>query len=336
MELSGRISDYSAECLESVKTPLIRGVHQFGYGRKDLDDLLEQYEYKEDTSSKKNKAAGKAEKDILMDAALNKLADKLLSQEYSEKLMQRLAENGFSVSRKDNEIKCTGGEGPISGPTNDPSYGVPPKAQITDPVTGEKKTYYATSSFISQEPDGSVLICDGYGSEIRMSGGNIYISPALDLFLRPGRDLSAMVPRHQSYNSLNTCTINSSSSTYIRAVRSLRIAGATGGVGSVSVECMGTTGTADSVGGILIKSKTNAAFIGNDLYIGRNSGDSTSKRTVKQPDSSGTIIIDACMNGTVTEHSANHVIDTNSAVILANGDNNKGTAICVDYGEIGL
>ena len=54
---------------------------------------------------------------------------------------------------------------------------LPPYIEVTDATTGNIVRYYNSASILSMEPDGSIVISDGYGSEIRMSGGNIYISP---------------------------------------------------------------------------------------------------------------------------------------------------------------
>ena len=65
--------------------------------------------------------------------------------------------------------------------------------------SGKRKiTRFRNNSIVTQDPDGTVTLKDGWGSQITMSHGNIYISSALDTFIRPGRDLIAMVPQHLS------------------------------------------------------------------------------------------------------------------------------------------
>lgn len=49
--------------------------------------------------------------------------------------------------------------------------------------------YYASRSAIAMLPDGSILLEDGYGSQIIMSGGSITLTSPGDVFLRPGRSL---------------------------------------------------------------------------------------------------------------------------------------------------
>lgn len=192
---------------------------------------------------------------------------------------------------------------PIGGATQSAQYGMPPKLEVKDPVTGKLYTYFKSESFISQEPNGDILISDGYGSEIRMSRGNIYISPALDCHIRPGRDMDVMAGRYQSYNSQNTCTINTTGAAYIRANKDLRLAGAMEGksTGKWRSSPYNVTlehgGYPTSTGGIVIKSNNLLSMTGNNLYIGRNSGEGTGKTITEPSVSKGSIILDAGTNG---------------------------------------
>lgn len=72
----------------------------------------------------------------------------------------------------------------------------PPKAFVLkiDPF-GTNKTFYTGKAMISLTPDGGVIIQDAWGSQIILSGGNIFISAERDIILQPGRDLLAMVGR---------------------------------------------------------------------------------------------------------------------------------------------
>jgi len=56
--------------------------------------------------------------------------------------------------------------------------------------SGEQK-FYETESFVSLLEDGGVVIGDGYGAEIRMSGGCVFISAPGDVWLKGGRDVQA-------------------------------------------------------------------------------------------------------------------------------------------------
>jgi hypothetical protein len=51
------------------------------------------------------------------------------------------------------------------------------------------QNFYETECFLSLLEDGSVVIGDGYGAEIRMSGGCIFLSAPGDVWLKGGRDV---------------------------------------------------------------------------------------------------------------------------------------------------
>ena len=52
-----------------------------------------------------------------------------------------------------------------------------------------QQNFYETECFMSLLEDGSVVIGDGYGAEIRMSGGCIFLSAPGDVWLKGGRDV---------------------------------------------------------------------------------------------------------------------------------------------------
>lgn len=53
------------------------------------------------------------------------------------------------------------------------------------------QNYYETESYISLLEDGGVVIGDGYGGEIRMTGGCVFITAPGDVWLKSGRDVQA-------------------------------------------------------------------------------------------------------------------------------------------------
>jgi hypothetical protein len=333
--LDGALTEASAQSIDSIKSPAIKAIHQVAYSKdanpSDQQDILQPYEAIPQPIEKQEAPSADIE---VSDAAINKLIDTLFTGDYLEKLQAKMAELGLRISTKDgllsNQIKGQ----LVTGPTDAQQYALPPMIQLTDPVTGKVSTYYNSTSFITQEPDGSILICDGYGSEIRMSRGNIYISPALDLFLRPGRDLSAMSPRHQSFNAQRTTTINSADAVYIRAVGDLKMAGATGGSGMVTLECDATTST--TLSGLMIRSTAGTTLTGKDVYIGINSGIGSTEG-IEEPQNAGTIIIDACSNGKINMRSNEQVLDSNRICMLANmTTTEEGSAIIIDATSIGL
>ena len=55
----------------------------------------------------------------------------------------------------------------------------------------KEQKFYETESFISLLDDGGIVIGDGYGGEIRMTGGCVIISAPGDVWLKGGRDVQA-------------------------------------------------------------------------------------------------------------------------------------------------
>lgn len=337
--ISGERMIASAKGFSSVKTPNIKAVMQYGYnsvnprttdGERKLD-LLTPYEYtRDDTQEKELYESFKGQR--IMDAAINKMVDQLMSEDYLPILKQRMAAAGLQVSEASLTTSFT--ETPEkTGPTTKDNYSAPKQLTLVDPVTGKAHTYFESTSFISQEPDGSILICDGYGSEIRLSQGQIIISPALDLQLRPGRDMWSLVPRHLALDAQQYITINSNKGIYIRSTNDLQLAAATEGKGKLVLECDDPR-TKSTESGIVVRSLGNMSLTGHDLYIGVNTGTSKAEGRVEETETPGSIILDAGSNGVFMEHSARHTVDTGLFTVAASGA--KNSALTVAPGSIGL
>lgn len=351
LDYSGEATQASAHSLASVKTPWIQGITQLGYGGRAteapymFDDLREPY-YKEQQANEEPDIPEDDNEDAITDAAINKMVDKLLTGAYKEAMLKALQEHGFSVSSSQSSV--TGAEIDVElpgGATSKQHYALPEHIDITDPATGRKQRYYSSMSFITQERDGSICICDGYGSEIRMCRGNIYISPALDLIMRPGRDFSSMTPGHLSLNAQGSVTINSSDSTFIRSVKDLKVAGATGGTGIVTVESRASAGPAGTgLPGLVLRSDSNLSVTAvNDMYIGRNSNHGNGHEKTTPPEVAGSLIIDVGDNGSVYTRGKSVTVDagelTAGAFNLTDTDAAglvRGSAITVTAESVGI
>jgi hypothetical protein len=111
--------------------------------------------------------------------------------------------------------------------------------------------YYKARSVIAQGDDGSILIEDGFGSSIHMSGGNIQITCPGDVFLRPGRSLVAMAPFDAVIRAGNSADISA-------AKKDVRI--------KAERNCMIMGGNDSSpYGGVLIESRANSKVTAADL-----------------------------------------------------------------------
>lgn len=345
--LSGELSSLSAHSVSIGKTAGIPAILQYGYDKVNKDDaevkqmeLLTPYEYEKpkqgsaaDSSEQEETPAHTLNQEI-MDAAINQLTEKILSGDYIETLKQKLAEQGLYIAQKplNQQFKWNDSDGKTAGPVEQQQYDIPRWLTLTDPATGRTHVYFDSSAFMRFTEDGSILFVDGYGSEIRMSQGNIYISPALDLIQRPGRDMSAMVPRHLSLNTQGYVVINSTKAVYLRSTGDMQLAAATEGKGRLSLECDDPRNT-DSTG-IVIKSLGNAAFTGHNLYVGINKGTSDSEGRIEQTEQPGTLIIDAGNKGAIIERGRSHLVDTELFTVVTTGTVN--TAFSVGSGIIGL
>ncbi len=171
-------------------------------------------------------------------------------------------------------------------------YPLPETFTLTDPVTKRAKTYYASASFMSQLPDGSIVITDGYGSEIRLSRGNIYISSALDTFIRPGRDMLSMVPGNAITLGGDSAVLHSSNGfVKIKSETNLELLGCNGGTGTTIIESRSSSESEDTKG-LHIKSVSDMTLTSSDMYIGLNKQTTESKSGVST-NNSGTMVIDS-------------------------------------------
>ena len=335
--ISGERTIASARGINSVKSPALQAILQFGYhyvnshttDEKKLD-LLTPYEMGIDEPEEEKKAPDLNQE--VMDAAINKVVDKLLTKDYLPVLMQRMMSAGLIVSNAPLSTKFD--EHTEFGPTTAAAYPLPKFLTLKDSVTGQEHLYFDSTSFITQEPDGSILLKDGYGSEIRMSQGNIYISPALDLQLRPGRDMWGLIPRHMALDSQGFSIINSNKAIYLRSTGDMQLAAATEGRGKLTIECDDKTSSKES--GLILRSLGNAAFTGHDLYIGINRGDSRTENRVETPDRSGSIILDAGYNGVLMEKGMVHMVDTSRFTVVTTGDYKTNSALTIAGNAIGL
>lgn len=176
-------------------------------------------------------------------------------------------------------------------------YEEPPSVEVEDPVTGLQRRLYALESIIRQQPDGTVVISDGHGSEIRMFRGRISISPAADLELRPGRDCLELVPRRKVTNAGDEVQIVSNGGKVrIKAETDVDVMAANGGAGRVLVESRGPEQADPALSGVHIKTAATLNMTGNDIYVGLTPPDDSIRTGGSggfSRERSGTISIDA-------------------------------------------
>ena len=128
---------------------------------------------------------------------------------------------------------------------------------------------HANTSFITQDPDGSITLKDGWGSQITMSHGNIYISSALDTFIRPGRNLIGIVPQHMSLTTNGEMQLASKKSIRVGAQKNLQLASAISGEKGYTV--LQNRSKETDAGDIVIRSNGKLSITSSeDMHIGIN------------------------------------------------------------------
>ena len=195
---------------------------------------------------------------------------------------------------------------PTGSETYDP---LPPTLELTDPKTGQTKVYFASNSFLKFQPDGSIVLADGYGSEIRMYRGNIYISPKADLICNPGRDSMVMAGRNLALKGNKHVTLNSSTSdVLIKADKHMRVLGGASGEGYLTIEnrCYDPAN-----GGIIVRGGDSLGLTAKNIYMGLSSGKDVTAGAL-EVDATGAMVINASkgslnMNGATIQATGNEV-----------------------------
>lgn len=181
----------------------------------------------------------------------------------------------------------------------------------------DEQQYYPVEAGLHFLPDGGVVLHDGYGSELRMSGGQITISAPLGVWIRSGKDVRIWSGNDTTVRANNAIEMSSTSgSVRIKAEKHLEMLGGNDGQSSgVIIESRGSGtidfskgGDGDKIGGILLKAPDGVvSTIGSTIYTKVNN--------------SGSIMLDADGgNGTIYSCSDVQVNYVKSEHAIAFGD----------------
>lgn len=159
-----------------------------------------------------------------------------------------------------------------------------PQELKIDERTDHTVKFYATRSVIKQCDDGSILLEDGFGSQIRMEGGNIFLTAVGDIWMMPGRNAVTWAPHDIIQKAGNSADITASKKDVrIKGEQNVHILAANQKAGSILIECRAMempalAGFEDKVGeaatgsGIFIKGpKTAVTIWGQRIYAGGSS-----------------------------------------------------------------
>lgn len=105
--------------------------------------------------------------------------------------------------------------------------------------------FYETESFINLLEDGAVVIGDGYGAEIRMAAGSLFLSAPGDVWMKPGRNAQIWAGRDIIGRAVKNIDLSSTE-------RSVRVKA------EKDVLIFAGNESSDRLGGVLIESRAKA------------------------------------------------------------------------------
>lgn len=163
---------------------------------------------------------------------------------------------------------------------SEPSLPAPEPLRVRVDHRYEEGTYYPNNSLQVFTEDGQILIVDGFGSEILMGGGSVRISCPGDIILAPGRSLVGLAGKDAILRAKGSVDLSATEhDVRLKARRNVQVVGGVGGTGGVLIESRGAaaygyaeTGEDADVGGVHIKSASDVAVWGADLYLRSTSG----------------------------------------------------------------
>ena len=184
----------------------------------------------------------------------------------------------------DSECYVGGSSGvmPIS-PLSDKFSADLPDSDVVDVDYRRKGVkYYKSTSSVHMLDDGGIVLSDGYGSSISMSGGNITITCPGDVIMRPGRRFVALAPHDLVARSgRNTDISSSNGNVRIKAEKNLHMLSGNSGTGGTLIENRAKSDHFDFSGqgdesvssGVVIKSQSaSTAVWAKNAYIRSMSG----------------------------------------------------------------
>jgi hypothetical protein len=199
-----------------------------------------------------------------------------------------------------------------------PSFG----ELVLDARPRHSARYYRSRSCFKLLDDGGVLLEDGWGAQILMSGGSIQLTCPGDVWARPGRSFVSWAPYDTILRSGNCVDVSAAlGDVRLKANRNLQILGGNSGIGGILIESRsrGPSTAADysksgarvSGHGITLKAAESSIHAwGDSFYLGRNQN------------STGRFVLDAGDSGTLYVRGANvQTRVTNLFTVLVADDN---------------
>lgn len=155
---------------------------------------------------------------------------------------------------------------------------LPPSVQVEIDHRAAAVEYFKSMGIFAMLDDGSIVLSDGYGSQIKMGGGNIEITCPGDVILRPGRNVTAMAPRDVILRAGNSIDATAAlGDVRLKAERNMQLLSGNGGQGGTLIENRSTTVTQDyqdklgeeiTGSGVVIKAENSRYLVyAQDIYL---------------------------------------------------------------------
>ena len=167
--------------------------------------------------------------------------------------------------------------------------------------------YYETMAGLNVLPDGSVVIRDGYGSEIRMSGGSVQISAPGDIWGQSGKNINLWAGDDAVVKAQNSIDVTAANKDVrIKSERHFEVLSANSGIGRLLLDCRAaganynTNGVGEDVpaSGMVLKcAKGDVVALGGNVKLRTGGGDLLP----------GMIVLDAAKGGQVIRLVADQV-----------------------------
>lgn len=146
-----------------------------------------------------------------------------------------------------------------------------------------EQDYYPNEAGFAILDDGGLVIFDGFGGEIKMTGGNISISCPGDVFLKPGRNLMSWAGHDMTLRAKNSVDVTATDhDVRIKAENHCHLTAGNSGEGSLLLECRAEGATYDfskqgedlTASGIILKAKSSEIVgLAHNIYLRTGGGD---------------------------------------------------------------
>jgi hypothetical protein len=194
------------------------------------------------------------------------------------------ANHAFKYHKEDWDIQDED-QSPLSGTTSWSSFSVLASQQYLDPAPEVQHrvdhrygsaTYFQNESFLTLLDDGGIVLADGFGGEIRMSGGSLFISAPGDVWLKSGRNVNCWSGKDFIARAKNSIDITATDKDVrIKAEKNMQVLAGNSGTGGLLLESRGSnsydfskSGEDVVSGGVMVRSAI-APFVtwAPDIYM---------------------------------------------------------------------